>query len=218
MYYSHDVAILKTSYPHRPDFEMKSTMPENWVKLGDISKFGKWAIVISEDWGFYQHQGVDLNQVKIALTEMWEENKFRGASTISQQMVKNIFLSSDRTLWRKLHEVLLTMKVESELTKDRILEIYLNCIEFGPGIYGIKEASHHYFQKHPRELNAKEGAFLAMLLPSPKRYYISFKKKELTPFARERVNTILMKLRMAKILTLDELETQKETSLSWESR
>ena len=225
MYYSHDVAVLKTSYPHiikkgeaEPDFEIKSGIPRNWVKTRDISKVGKWAIIISEDWGFYQHQGVDLNQVKIALNEMWEEQKFRGASTITQQMVKNVFLSSDRTLWRKLHEVILTKKAESELTKEKILEIYLNCIEFGPGIYGIREASYHYFQKHPRELTAKEGAFLAMLLPSPKRYYVSFRKKELTPFARERINTILMKLRMAKILTMEELEQEKETPLSWETR
>lgn len=225
MYFSHDVGILKSDYPHilkkkdsEPDFEIRSGIPKNWVKLGQISKYGKWAIVISEDWGFYQHEGVDLNQVKIALTEMWEENKFRGASTITQQMVKNIFLSLDRTLWRKLHEVILTKKAEAELSKDRILEIYLNCIEFGPGIYGIKEASYHYFQKHPAQITAKEGAFLAMLLPSPKRYYISFKKKELTPFARERINTILMKLRMAKILTMEELESEKELPLSWEIR
>ncbi len=224
MYFSHDVRVLKTDYPHiikkekdGPEFEIKSGIPNNWVKLEHISKLGKWAIVISEDWGFYQHEGVDLNQVKIALTEMWEDQKFRGASTISQQMVKNVFLSSDRTLWRKLHEVILTKKVENELSKERILEIYLNCIEFGPGIYGIKEASYHYFQKHPGLLSAKEGAFLAMLLPSPKRYYVSFKKKELTPFAQERINTILTKLRMARVLTMEELEAEKEIPLSWET-
>lgn len=92
-------------------------------------------------------------------------------------MVKNVFLSSERTISRKIHELILTHKVEQVLTKDKILEVYLNCIEFGPNIYGIREASYHYFKKHPSALNPREAAFLAMLLPSPKGYYISFKRK-----------------------------------------
>lgn len=223
MYFSHDVEVLRTQYPHAkeikqgyPQYEMKKSRPKDWVTLGEISKFGKWAIVLSEDWGFYQHNGIDLNQMKVALSDMIEEQKFRGASTISQQMVKNIFLYQDKTLWRKMHEIILTQKVEKVLTKDRILELYLNCIEFGPEIFGIKKASYHYFKKHPRWLTPKEGAFLAMLLPSPKRYYQSFSKRKLTDFAKNRIKVILMKMRMMKVISLEQYEIEKTAALSWE--
>lgn len=222
MYFSHDVQKLAKDYPHPTissdsiSFEVKSGKPKNWVTLNQISSYAKWAIILSEDWAFYQHGGIDVEQIKVALNEMMEEKRFRGASTITQQMVKNVYLSEDRTLWRKLHEVILAQKVEKVLSKSRILEIYLNVIEFGPGIYGIKQASYHYFRKHPSALNPKESAFLAMLLPSPKRYYISYRKKKLTNFARERINAILTKLRMGKVISPEEYEAQKGSRLNWE--
>jgi monofunctional biosynthetic peptidoglycan transglycosylase len=223
MYFSHDVADLKDLYPHvrdaksvSPDFIIRPGKPSHWVKLKDISSHAKWAIVLSEDWGFYQHDGIDVNQIKAALNDMIEEKRFRGASTITQQMVKNVFLSDARTIWRKLHEIILSQKVERVLSKDRILEVYLNCIEFGPGIYGLKKASYHYFRKHPMALTPKEGAFLAMLLPSPKKYYISFKTKKLTPFARGRIKAILGKMKMGKVISSDQYENQLIGRLSWE--
>jgi monofunctional biosynthetic peptidoglycan transglycosylase len=222
MYFSHDVEKLNTYYPHATildssiSLELKEGKPKGWVTLKEISKYGVMAIVLSEDWGFYQHQGIDHEQMKAALQDMWEIKRFRGASTISQQMVKNVYLSEDRTLWRKIHELILTQKAENVLSKKRILEIYLNCIEFGPGIYGIRNASFHYFKKHPSGLNPKEGAFLAMLLPSPKRYYISFKKKKLTSFARSRVEAILIKMRMGKVISHQEYRLQNMNRLSWE--
>lgn len=208
MYFSHDVYELRAGYPqsHKKD----------WASLKQISKYGIWAIVLSEDWGFYQHEGIDINQIKVALGEMVEGDRFRGASTITQQMVKNVYLTEDRTLWRKLHEIILAQKVEKVLHKNRILEIYLNVIEFGPEIFGIKKASYHYFKKHPSELNPREAAFLAMLLPSPKRYYTSFKKKKLTPFASDRVDDILVKMRMGKILTPAEYQMWKSYKFTWE--
>ena len=223
MYFSHSVESLRTLYPHmvkkeeEVTFEIKKGRPKNWVHVNKISKFAKWAIVLSEDWSFYQHEGIDLNQIKEALFDMVEDGKFRGASTITQQMVKNVYLSEERTIWRKIHEMILARKVESVLTKDRILEIYLNVIEFGPEVYGIKEASWHYFKKHPSALNAKEGAFLAMLLPSPKRYYVSFKNKKLSDFAKTRVNEILLKMKMAKVLTEDQYKAVKVSRFSWEN-
>lgn len=222
MYFSHDVDDLKEMYPHAQiskediSFAVKKGKPKSWVTLSQISRYGKWAIILSEDWGFYQHEGIDVNQIKVALNEMMEAQRFRGASTITQQMVKNVYLSEDRTLWRKLHEIILAQKVERVLTKKRILEIYLNVIEFGPGIYGIKAAASHYFKKHPSELNPKESAFLAMMLPSPKRYYVSFKNRKLTRFAEERIEAILVKMRMGKVLSLDEYQTWKFTKMSWE--
>ena len=223
MYFSHDVEKLKTLYPHAtnqnvevPEYELKPGRPKNWASLKEMSSYAKWAIIFSEDWSFYQHQGIDLEQMKVALGEMADGERFRGASTITQQMVKNVFLSEDRTIWRKVHEIILAQKVEKVLTKARILEVYLNVIEFGPKIHGIKAASYHYFRKHPSAINPKEAAFLAMLLPSPKRYYISYKNKKLTNFARQRVNAILVKMRMGKVLSLDQYELQKNSKFSWE--
>lgn len=222
MYFSHDVAELKSAYPHlvkdkeSVSYELRKKKPKNWVRLKLISRYAKWAIILSEDWSFYHHEGIDIQQIKVALSEMVSDGRFRGASTITQQMVKNIFLTEDRTIWRKIHEMILAQKVERVLSKDKILEIYLNCIEFGPGIYGIRRASYHYFRKHPSALDPKEAAFLAMLLPSPKRYYVSYKKKKLTPFARKRIHAILEKMRMGKILSVDQVKLQKNKKLAWE--
>lgn len=223
MYFSHDVAALNKEYPHvirssekSIEFEIKNGKPREWVNLNEISRFAKWAIVFSEDWAFYSHEGLDIEQIKVALNEMMEERRFRGASTITQQMVKNVFLSEDRTLWRKLYEMILAQKVEKVLSKDKILEVYLNCIEYGPNIYGIRAASYHYFKKHPSALSPREGAFLAMLLPSPKRYYLSFKKRHLTAFAQIRIRAILKKLRMGKVISPSQYQFEINRKLSWE--
>jgi monofunctional biosynthetic peptidoglycan transglycosylase len=222
MYFSHDVAKLNSLYPHllrnKMDVrvELNQSKPKNWTELKKMSKFARWSIILSEDWSFYDHEGIDLEQIKVALNEMVEDKKFRGASTITQQMVKNVFLSDERTLWRKIHEGILTYKVEKNLSKNKILEIYLNVIEFGPGIYGMKEAARHYFKKHPSEITPREGAFLAMLLPSPKRYYVSFRKKELTRFARARVRAILEKMRMGKVITPEQYILEIQSKFSWE--
>lgn len=223
MYFSHDVAALNKDWPHRigksdpAQYEIKEGKPRGWVLLREISSFAKWAIVLSEDWAFYHHEGIDVEQIKVALNEMMVEKRFRGASTITQQMVKNVFLSEERTLWRKVHEIILAQKVEKVLHKDRILEVYLNVIEFGPSIYGIREASYHYFRKHPSALDPRESAFLAMLLPSPKRYYISYKKKKLTAFARGRINKILEKMRMGKVITPERYQAERASRLAWEN-
>lgn len=223
MYFSHDVAALKTEFPHLTiksdqsvDVELLPSKPKSWVRIKEISSYAKGAIVLSEDWAFYDHEGLDINQMKVALSEMMEENRFRGASTITQQMVKNVFLSDSRTLWRKLHEIILSQKVEKVLSKGQILEVYLNCIEYGPGIYGIKQASYHYFKKSPWALSPREGAFLAMMLPSPKRYYVSFKNKRLTSFAKQRMRAILIKMRMGKVISPALYESELGRRFNWE--
>lgn len=223
MYFSDDVAILNEEYPHLtilPDqsvqIEIRPARPKNWVSLKNISKYATGAIVLSEDWAFYQHEGLDVEQMKVALSEMMESSRFRGASTITQQMVKNVFLSESRTLWRKLHEIILSQKVEKVLSKQRILEVYLNCIEYGPGIYGIKAAAYHYFKKSPGQLSPRESAFIAMMLPSPKRYYISYKKKRLTQFAQLRVKAILKKMRMGKLIDVDQFVSESRAKFDWE--
>lgn len=223
MYFSHDVKLLIKQYPHlrvledqSVSIEVKPGKPKSWVTLPQISSYGKWAIIFSEDWSFYQHEGVDLEQMKVALSEMLAVSRFRGASTITQQMVKNVYLSNYPTFWRKFHEIILAQKVETTLSKPRILEIYLNCIEYGPGIYGIKAAAQHYFKKSPAQLTPRESAFIAMMLPSPKKYYVSFKKKTLTKFARARVRAILRKMRMGKVITPGQYEAELKGRFAWE--
>lgn len=224
MYFSDDVARLNKEYPHTfidkekltAHYEIEEKRPDSWVKLNQISKYAKWAIIFSEDWSFYDHEGIDIEQMKTAFNQMLEKRKFRGASTITQQMVKNVYLSRSRTVWRKIHEIILAQKVEKILTKDKILEVYLNVIEYGPGIYGIKNAARHYFQKNPSELLSREGAFLALMLPAPEKYYISFKKKCLTKFARARLRNILRKIRMGRVISSEKYVNEIYTRLSWE--
>lgn len=224
VYYFYDVEKLKNHYPQFKlikgevdTYVIQKQKPAYWVTLAQISAYGKWAIILSEDWAFYQHRGVDIEQLKIALNESLTHGKVRGASTISQQMVKNVYLDQSRSFFRKFKELIITYKVEKTLSKQRILEIYLNSIEYGPGIWGIRNASYHYFRKHPSELNPREASFLAMMLPSPKRYYESFRKKRLTPFAQKRINATLDKLKMGKIISEDELYLYKNMKMHWEN-
>lgn len=106
--------------------------------------------------------------------------------------------------------------MDQKLSKDKILEVYLNIVEFGPGIYGIGAAANHYFGKRPSQLTARESAFLAMMLPSPTRYYQSFKDKELSEFAQETIKSVLEKLRMAKFLTPEQVQEELQKTFKWE--
>jgi monofunctional biosynthetic peptidoglycan transglycosylase len=222
MYFSHDGEELLKGYPHRSSDEDEAKVlilekkPSSWTNLSSISRYAQSAIVLTEDWSFFQHEGFDQEQMKVAFEEAASGGRVRGASTITQQMVKNVWLTEDRTLWRKFHELILAYKVDKVLSKKRILEIYLNVIEFGPHIYGITKAARHYFKKHPSELSPRESAFLAMLLPSPKRYYVSFKSKRLTKFARGRINDILIKMRMGKAITADQYVEELHSRFFWE--
>jgi monofunctional glycosyltransferase len=223
LYQSVDVGVLSTQFPRilrtggEVSYELKPEAPSYWVHLPAISTHARWAIILSEDWAFYQHGGVDFSQIRVALSDILSGERYRGASTITQQTIKNVFLSSERSLWRKFREAILAVKLERSLPKKRILEIYLNSIQFGPGIYGIGAAAWHYFQKPAAQLTPREGAFLAMLLPSPQRYYVSFKKKKLTDFARGRVETILEKMRIAKVISPEQFEDELRKSYGWET-
>ncbi|MCB9753464.1 MAG: transglycosylase domain-containing protein [Myxococcales bacterium] len=140
------------------------------------------AVRTTEDGGFWRHKGFLPSQFEKALRRNLDAGEIRlGASTITMQMVKNTFLSHERTLSRKLQEMFLTWYVEQALPKARILEIYFNIIEFGPGVYGVTRAARHYFGKSPSELNPKEAMYLALMLPSPVRRHDSWCEGGLTP-------------------------------------
>lgn len=215
------VEALTGEYPFFDTKEKKYLLspvkPSHWVRLDQISYNARWAVIVSEDWAFYEHEGIDTRQLKIAIEDSIKKGSLtRGASTITQQVIKNVVLSPKRELSRKFKEILLAYQLEKVLGKDKILEIYLNLVELGRGIYGIKEASYYYFNKHPKNLTAREGAFLAMLLPSPKKYAQSFYDKKLTEFATEQINSILVKLRQAKIIKESERKKEAAQKFFWE--
>lgn len=209
-----DGTTLKTKYPvikvlaetNQFRIEWSATRPPQWARLDEISTAARNAVMISEDWAFYDHNGLDENQILEVLEDSLKRKRVRGASTISQQVAKNLYLSSERTLWRKFREVLLTFQLEAHCSKDRILETYLNIAEWGEDLYGITGAARLYFKKTPADLSAREGAFLAMLLPSPKRYSKSFRERSLTPYALKMMNGILLKMLQAHFLTQEEYD------------
>jgi monofunctional biosynthetic peptidoglycan transglycosylase len=221
LYFFNDASKLKNGYTvynkKNKDYEVVTKKPSHWVKLNQVSKKALWAIIVSEDWAFYDHNGVDMFQVKEAIEDsVTQGDKIRGASTITQQVVKNALYSNKRSFIRKFKELIAAFKLESELTKDEILEQYINLIELGDGIYGIKEGARFYFNKLPKDLSAKEGAFLAMLLPSPKKYSISFRNRKLTDYAKKIIDRILVKLRQAKIIDEDQRYSEANKYLSFE--
>jgi hypothetical protein len=143
----------------------------NWTPLDDVSPYMKVAVLTTEDGGFPKHHGFNRASIRLALVANLKARRFaRGASTITMQLAKNLFLSRDKVLSRKLEEVVLTDYLEQTFTKDEILELYLNVIEFGPAVYGITAAADYYFGRTPAELDLAECLFLSSLLPSPIRY------------------------------------------------
>lgn len=153
----------------------------SYAALANISPNMVAAVLTTEDASFWRHSGFLPKQFGAALKRNLKAGRVRlGASTVTMQMVKNVFLSHERTLSRKFQELVLTEYVERTLSKNRIMELYLNVIEFAPGVYGVRRAAEHYFGKHPRELTSLEAAYLALMLPSPVRRHAHFCRGELT--------------------------------------
>lgn len=142
-----------------------------WVPLSRISPHLRHAVVAAEDASFFSHEGFDWEGIKEAAKYNLEAGELkRGGSTITQQLAKNLYLSSERSLFRKVREALITRSLEQHLTKKRILELYLNVAEWGQGVYGAEAAARHHFGKPSHDLTADEAAWLAAILPSPRRY------------------------------------------------
>lgn len=141
------------------------------VPLGRIPASVQRAVLVSEDAAFYSHGGFDWHEIEAAIRKAWRERSVgRGASTITQQLARNLYLSPRRSLFRKLQEALIAWKLERQLPKRRILELYLNVIEFGPGVFGVEAASSHYFGVGVSELGPLQAARLAATVPSPLRH------------------------------------------------
>jgi monofunctional biosynthetic peptidoglycan transglycosylase len=168
---------------------------ESYVRLKEISPYALHAVIVAEDGAFYTHQGFDWHEMEESFNANLRAGKFRrGGSTLTQQLAKNAFLDKEKSLWRKLKEAYLAMAIERRYPKDFILEKYLNMVEFGPNLYGIKAAAQLYFHKSPSALTPLEGAYLAHLLPNPKVYSRGFAAGKLTPFNRKMIATILRRM------------------------
>jgi Transglycosylase len=210
-----DAEKLKTDFEHTVEVEKDKYVkfvigPSNpdFVALNDISPYIVKSLLTTEDGAFFQHRGFIVSEFRTALIKDLQAGYFKyGASSITMQFVKNVLLNREKTVARKLQELFLTWYVEQTLEKERILEIYLNAIEFGPGIYGIGQASYHYFGKPPRDINPVEAAFFSTLLPNPKKRHLQYCDNKLARWAEAKIQRIL-KL---------ELDREKLTALEYQS-
>jgi len=153
------------------DSNPAAALQHQWVDYNKISNHLKRALIASEDAKFVDHEGFDWDGIQKAYEKNMKKGKIvAGGSTISQQLAKNLFLSSKRTPWRKAEEVLITLMLEAVMDKQRILEIYLNSIEWGDGVFGAESAARHYYQISAAQLSPYQAAKLAAMVPNP-RYY-----------------------------------------------
>jgi len=178
--------------------------PKNpyWVGGKSIPAEMKWAVILAEDANFYKHEGIDVKAIKRAIQyDLEKQSLARGASTITQQTAKNLFLSREKTISRKIREVILAKRMEQELTKGRILELYLNVVELGPMVYGIGHGARYYFGKPVPALTPRECAFLAAMLPGPRVAYNPYRDIDKV---MKRSDMILKLLRKRGVLSEDE--------------
>ncbi|WP_375758968.1 monofunctional biosynthetic peptidoglycan transglycosylase [Corallococcus exercitus] len=216
-----DVASLRTQNPRttalmaqRADEALeagkKPRVRQAWVSLGAVAPHAVDAVLISEDARFYRHEGVDWTEVENAFEQSVREARLgRGASTLTQQLAKNLYLSTDRSLLRKGKELLLARQLESHLSKQRILALYLNVVEWGEGVYGIEAAAREHFGVPARSLSVAQGAMLAGMLPAPRRWLPAQRPETL----RTRAGVIVGRLeREGRISAAQAREAQAELS------
>lgn len=171
-----DVAALATTKPETTAFieQARSNGVDaecQWISSGAISIDLKKAVLVAEDLSFFRHNGFDTYEIRVAARDAVQGKRVRGASTITQQLAKNLWLSPSRSPTRKLREIVLTRQLERHLSKGRILELYLNVVEFGPGIYGAEAAARHFYGIPAADLNQEQAARLAAALPRPSKWH-----------------------------------------------
>jgi len=177
-----DISRLKKENPEKTSFMKyrekearqkgkRYSIRQQWVSISKISPYLIKAVLIGEDDKFWRHEGFDYEAIQKAFEKDIREKRFKfGGSTISQQLAKNLYLSPSKNPLRKVAEAVITWRIERVLTKRRILELYLNVIEWGDGIFGVEAAARHYFGKAASDLTPDEAARLAAVLPNPRRY------------------------------------------------
>jgi penicillin-binding protein 1A len=204
---------LRRTFAHRPEADPGPAPsfrvgPENpgFVPYAELPPHVVRAVTLSEDAGFFAHQGFDLEELKNAFAAGAERGRVvRGGSTISQQLAKNLFLTREKTLARKIREAVLTIGLEATVPKARLLEIYLNVAEWGPGLHGIGPAARHYFGVDARALTPKQAAFLASIIPNPVRYHGMYARGALTEGWEQKVAELLLRMSEYGVLSNEEL-------------
>ncbi|MCI0627450.1 MAG: monofunctional biosynthetic peptidoglycan transglycosylase [Acidobacteria bacterium] len=192
----HTTAFMQQGLERLQARNPRAQLQHRWVPYGQISVQLKRAVIAAEDQKFLDHEGFDVE----AIQEAYEKNERsgrirRGASTISQQLAKNLFLSPQRTYLRKAHEGVITLMIERLLSKQRILEIYLNMIEWGNGIYGAEAAARYYYGISAAELDAEQAARIAAMIPNP-RFYSNHRS---TPYLEERTEILLTQMEYVRV-------------------
>lgn len=183
----------------------------HWTPISNVSLHTLHAIIAAEDARFFEHKGLDFIEIKKSIELNFEQRRYvRGASTITQQVVKMAFLSPQKSLLRKIREATGAIVAEVILTKEQILEWYINLAEFGDGVFGIRQAADHYFQTAPELLTIQQSANLALVLPSPNSWSAGLKKKRLTDFGHLRFHRIITEMYRLNFIT----EELRETALA----
>lgn len=176
-----------------------------YVPLKQISPAMRNSVIASEDAAFWDHKGIDWVELRKSFETNLEKGRMaRGGSTITQQLAKNVYLSSEKSLLRKVREAVIAVRLERRYDKNLILEKYLNVVEFDKGVYGVRAGAKHYFDVAPSQLSIAQSAWLAYLLPNPKKYSISYHKNKLTPFAFKQMREIINRLWRFKKINEDE--------------
>ncbi|MCF9035077.1 monofunctional biosynthetic peptidoglycan transglycosylase [Acinetobacter nectaris] len=172
LYWWSDHPVEKTMFMRMDAWENNATeVDHTWVNYSHMSPYIKQAVVTGEDGKFLEHHGFDWDGMQVALARNEENGSIvAGGSTITQQLAKNLFLYNQRSYFRKFQEAIITVMMEKMWSKKRILEVYLNSVEFGENLYGVEAASQYYFKKESKYLTKQESIFLAALLPDPKYF------------------------------------------------
>ncbi|MBZ4330217.1 MULTISPECIES: biosynthetic peptidoglycan transglycosylase [unclassified Corallococcus] len=216
-----DVTHLKTQRPsttalmwlrERERAPQARLLPEDWIPVEHMPLLA-CAVVKAEDRMFFRHGGFDWHETRVALWQAWRTGHLRGASTMTAQLARTLFLSPERSLERKLREAFLVQDLEKALSKRDILELYLNTIEWGDGVYGAADAARQYFGKPPDVLDPFEAATLASLIPAPGAPLVG---KNLDRFNRSHAR-VLRQLYRSRIITQEErdaAEASRRTGLS----
>ena len=185
----------------------KLNIRQKWIPFDAIPKIMKDTVRISEDAAFYQHEGIDYYELKEAIKKNLKKGKkVRGGSTITQQLAKNLFLSTEKSYYRKVKEFFIAKKLEKHLSKNRIFNVYLNVIEWGKGIFGVGAASKYYFGKTPDKLNLVEIVRLVSVIPKP----LKVTPLSNSRYLKWRANLLLDRLKKYRYISFRQYETAKK--------
>lgn len=203
-------STIEVTQYHRKEGEVQTIVgpgSKNWINSQNISRHALNAIVTAEDARFYRHNGIDLIEIWKSLETNIRKGRYaRGGSTITQQVVKVAFLTREKSIIRKLREITGALILENILTKKQILEWYINLVEFGDGVYGIKNGCWHYFKTKPSQLSIAQSIHLALVLPSPNKWSKGLRHRKLTDFGHRRFHFILKRMYRSRYITEPQLK------------